>query len=244
MLPFDLNCDLGEGLPNDHLILPYITSANTACGYHAGNAEIMKVLVDLCLESGVLIGAHPSYPDKENFGRKDLIDVSLKPEDLPAIIYEQLSALDKICKDAGTCIHHVKPHGALYNRAAWDECVAGFICTALLEFDPSLVLYGLSNSGVMRAAKDVGLKFMNEVFADRTYQDDGSLTPRSLPDALILNVDNCIGQVSQMVNDQTVLSMNGKLIHIIPDTICIHGDGKHAVEFVKAIGATFQNMGK
>lgn len=243
MLISDLNCDMGEGIGNDELILPYITSANIACGYHAGSPEIMKRLVDLCLEYEVSIGAHPSYPDRQNFGRRDLIDVYLKPEDLPKIIIDQLQLLNTICLEAGTKMNHVKPHGALYNRASWDGVVASFICKSLLEFDPSLILFGLSNSEMKREAEGYGLSFRNEVFADRTYQEDGSLTPRSRADALIMDKESCIRQVLQMVDQKTVTTTSGKVIPVIVDTICIHGDGQHAVEFARAINMQL-NKGK
>ena len=163
MQRFDLNCDVGEGIGNEELLLPYITSANIACGYHAGSADIMKELVEMCVNYGVLIGAHPSYPDKENFGRKDLINVTLRSEDVPNIIIDQLQLLNKICLEAGTNINHVKLHGALYNRAASDKIVASFICSAIKTFDPTLILVGLSNSEMKKVAKEHGVKFKNEV---------------------------------------------------------------------------------
>lgn len=239
MTQFDLNCDMGEGSPDDHLVIPYINSANIACGYHAGNTELMKMLVDWCLKYNVSIGAHPSFPDRENFGRKDLINVTLKPGDVPALITDQLNILDKICKAAGTRIHHVKPHGALYNRAAWDASVAGFICESIIDFDPTVILYGLSNSLMKPTSDNFGLTFKNEVFADRTYQANGSLTPRSGSDALITTLEDCIRQVAQMVNEGTVRTTSGEIIKVIADTICIHGDGVHAVEFAKGIHTRF-----
>ena len=235
MLRCDLNCDLGEGMGNDHLILPYITSANIACGYHAGNADIMKRLVDQCMAYNISIGAHPSYLDKENFGRKDMMYNNLMPQDVPKLLIAQLEILNTICKNAGAKLKHVKPHGALYNRAASDAVVAGFICAAIIDYDPTLILYGLSNSEMRKKGEDYGVVFMNEVFADRTYQDDGSLTPRSVEGALINDKEECIRQVLQMVDQKCVTSISGKVIPVIADTICVHGDGEHAVAFAEAI---------
>jgi 5-oxoprolinase (ATP-hydrolysing) subunit A len=231
----DLNCDMGEGFPNDEQIMPYISSVNIACGYHAGDADTMKRTVELALKHNVAIGAHPSYPDRENFGRTDLIDVTLRYEDIPSIIIEQLMQLQEICKQAGTKLHHVKPHGALYNRAAWDGCVSGFICTGIEEIDASLMFYGLSGSEMKPEAEYYNLKFINEVFADRTYQDDGSLTPRDRPQALITDRRESISQVLQMIQRGTVRSVNGIEVPVQADTICIHGDGAHAVEFAEAL---------
>ncbi|MEO6328908.1 MAG: 5-oxoprolinase subunit PxpA [Ginsengibacter sp.] len=235
MLLCDLNCDMGEGIGNDELLMPYITSANIACGYHAGDTGTMKKTVELCVKYNVAIGAHPSYPDKENFGRIDFIGFKLKPEDLPELIIDQIQQLQKVCTNAGTKLHHVKPHGALYNRAAWDGVVSSFICSSIMEFDSSLILYGLSNSEMGKEAKSYGLKFMNEVFADRTYQDDGSLTPRTHSNALIESTDEGIHQVLMMVNKGKVKTVTGNEISITAETICIHGDGKNAVEFAKAL---------
>ena len=238
----DLNCDMGEGIGNDELIMPYITSANIACGYHAGDEETMKHVVDLCIKYNVAIGAHPSYSDRENFGRTEMIWDKLRPEDLPGIIIPQLELLQNICTKAGTKLHHVKPHGALYNRSVWDGLVSSFICTSILDFDPSLILYGLHNSELQREAKSYNMRFMNEAFADRTYQDDGSLTPRTQPNALIQNTEEAIKQVLMMVNEGKVRTISGKEIPIVAETICIHGDGEHAVEFAKAISTALSPL--
>jgi UPF0271 protein len=231
----DLNCDMGEGFPYDADIMPFISSVNIACGYHAGDTDTMKRTVELALQYGVAIGAHPSYPDRENFGRTDMVDGKLRPEDLPAIIIDQVIQLQEICNRAGASLHHVKPHGALYNRAAWDGLVAGFICTAIVEADPSLLLYGLSGSEMKAEADANELRFVNEVFADRTYQDDGSLTPRTQTNALIVDTSLSIQQVLQMIRQSTVQSVNGKEVPVLAETICIHGDGVHATAFARAI---------
>lgn len=232
MLICDLNCDMGEGIGNDEAIMPFITSANISCGFHAGNGDTIRHTMSLAVKHNVLVGAHPSFRDKENFGRKEM---HLGHDKLYAIVLEQLIKIDLIAKEKGATLHHVKPHGALYNMAAKDKEIAGTIALAVKDFNEDLFLYGLSNSFLISEAKALGLKTANEVFADRTYQDDGSLTPRSQPNALIEDEEQCIQQVLQMVKQGTVTTASGKIIPMIADTICIHGDGKHAVSFAKKI---------
>lgn len=232
MLICDLNCDMGEGIGNDEAIMPYISSANISCGFHAGNGDTIRQSIALAIRHNVRIGAHPSFRDKENFGRKE---IQLPPDKLYAIVLGQLIKLDLIAKEKGTRLYHVKPHGALYNMAARDAETATVIAQAIKDFNEELVLYGLSNSLLISKGKALGLKTANEVFADRTYQDNGSLTPRSNNKALIENEDDCLKQVLQMVNYGTVTTTSGKTIPIAADTICIHGDGKHAVTFAKKI---------
>jgi UPF0271 protein len=235
MPAIDLNCDLGEGYPADALLMPWISSANIACGYHAGNMDTMKRTVALCVEHNVAIGAHPSYPDRENFGRTDMMDVHLSVQDLPYIVQDQISLLQEICAEAGVRLHHVKPHGALYNRAGKDKFVSEAICVAIKVIDPKLILYGLSGSEMEAVARSTGLHFMREVFADRTYQNDGSLRPRALPEALITDTNQSLQQVLQMINEGTVRTVDNKIIPVKAETICIHGDGAHAVEFARSI---------
>ena len=163
------------------------------------------------MKTYVAIGAHPSYPDKENFGRKDLIDISIRREDLIEIIVEQVNRLKNICLEFGTNLHHIKPHGALYNRAARDKEISSLICKAILQIDPSLILYGLSGSEMKNEADACKIKFASEVFADRTYQEDGSLTTRDNPHALIENEEQALNQVIQMIKTGTVQSLNGKI---------------------------------
>jgi 5-oxoprolinase (ATP-hydrolysing) subunit A len=223
---------MGEGIGNDEAIMPFITSANISCGFHAGNGDIIRQTISLAMRHNVRIGAHPSFRDKENFGRKEM---HLGHDKLYAIVLEQLIKLDLIAKEKGATLHHVKPHGALYNMAARDLETAGTIALAVKDFNEELVLYGLSNSCLISEAKALGLKTASEVFADRTYQDNGSLTPRSQPNALIEDDEQCIQQVLQMTRKGTVTTISGKIIPIVADTICIHGDGKHAVIFAKKI---------
>ena len=230
----DLNCDMGEGMDTDAGLFPFISSANIACGAHAGDDDIMRRTVALALQHGVAIGAHPSYPDRERFGRVDILGKTLSPGDLPGVLREQLQRLQDICRDAGTRIRHVKPHGALYNRAARDAEVAATIAQVVSEFDPSLLFYGLSGSEMRRAADDAGLRFVSEVFADRTYQPDGSLTPRSQPDALIDDPAQAVAQVLRMTKQGNVMTFLGP-VSISAETVCLHGDGPHAVEFAGLI---------
>jgi UPF0271 protein len=223
---------MGEGVGNEEALMPFINSANIACGYHAGDAATMLHVIGLCLKFNVHIGAHPSFPDRENFGRTEM---TIDPAGVHKIVTEQLQIISMIAKKQGTKLHHVKPHGALYNMAAKDVALANAIAQAVKDADASLVYYGLSGSVMISEAEKFGLKTMNEVFADRTYQPDGNLTPRSRPDALINDPDEMITQVIKLAKENMVRTVNGEDIFIKADTICIHGDGTHAVEFAKAI---------
>jgi|ERR1035437_239206 UPF0271 protein len=232
MLLCDLNCDMGEGIGNDELIMPYITSANIACGYHAGDESTMHQTILLAQKYTVNIGAHPSFLDRENFGRTE---IKKSPQEVYELVFKQIKILQKIGADNNATVHHVKPHGALYNMAAKDKVLARTIAEALKDSDENLVLFGLSNSFLISEAKAIGLKTASEVFADRTYQDDGSLTPRTQPNALIEDTDEAIQQVLMMVKQGKVKTVSGKEISIVAETICIHGDGKNGVEFAKEI---------
>ncbi|MEY3945732.1 MAG: hypothetical protein RJB03_438 [Bacteroidota bacterium] len=236
----DLNCDMGEGYDSDARIMPFISSANIACGYHAGDENTMIRTISLARKQGVVIGAHPSYPDRENFGRKQM---SLSADEVYQLVTDQLRILHDIASDMGMPLHHVKPHGALYNTAASDPAIATAIAHAVADFDARMILYGLANSASGPAAQKLGLKFWNEAFADRTYTDEGLLTPRSETGALIENDEAAIAQVWQMLEAGTVLSTNGKAVTLGPDTICIHGDGAHAVAFAQKIHASLQEKG-
>ncbi len=235
MLQCDLNCDMGEAIGNDELLMPYITSVNIACGYHAGDEKTMLQTILLAKKYKVNIGAHPSFLDRENFGRTEM---KLSPQEVYELVSKQIIFLQKIAAKNHAALHHVKPHGALYNMAAKDKAVAKAIAEAVKDYDENLVLFGLSNSFLISEAKAILLKTASEVFADRTYQDDGGLTPRSQPNALIENIDEAIQQVLMMVKKGKVKAVSGKEISIVAETICIHGDGKHAVEFAKAIYQT------
>jgi UPF0271 protein len=232
MRTVDLNCDMGEGCPNDAELMKYVSSANVACGYHAGDPEIMRRTVELALEHSVAIGAHPGYEDRENFGRTAM---SLSQSEIYRLVTDQLERMRAVCDLLGARVNHIKPHGALYNQAATDRSLANAIVDAVVRFDPALVFYGLSGSFMISEAKSAGLKTSAEVFADRTYQGDGTLTPRSVSGSLITNTDAAIAQVVEMVDKQTVRTLAGETIPIKAETICIHGDGENAVELAKAI---------
>lgn len=235
----DLNCDMGEGIGNDELIMPFISSASIACGYHAGDEDTMKKTVELALQYKVAIGAHPSFPDRENFGRTDM---RLPLSEVYDLVTKQIHLLDEIVRVSGSTLHHVKPHGALYNMAARAKPLAAVIALAVKDVNEKLILYGLSGSHLIKEAKKIGLRSASEVFADRTYQDDGRLTPRSKDNALIIETDKAVQQVLQMIKEGTVKSVNGTDIPIVAETICIHGDGEHAVEFAKAINHAMKEI--
>jgi 5-oxoprolinase (ATP-hydrolysing) subunit A len=228
----NVNCDMGEGIGNDDLIMPYINSANIACGYHAGGEQLIRSTIDLAKQHGVRIGAHISYKDRAYFGRREM---NLSEEEVYALVLQQLVKIDLIARQKGVMLHHVKPHGALYNMAARDGRLARIIVTAIKDFKDDLVVYGLSGSELVREAAAAGLKVANEVFADRTYMDDGSLTPRSEPEALITNDKEAVAQVLQVLKEGTVTTITGKKIPVKADTICIHGDSRHAMRFAKNI---------
>jgi UPF0271 protein len=240
MINIDLNCDMGEGMGNETFLLPFISSANIACGYHAGDAEEMKRVVDCCIKNNVAIGAHPSYPDKENFGRTAM---HLSTSEIYLLVKNQLEILHTIVVTAGATLHHVKPHGALYNMASKDAAIAHVIATAVKDFSAELIYYGLSGSVMIEEAKNIGLRTAQEVFADRTYQPDGSLTGRTETNALITDVAIAIQQVLQMVNNKTVTATNGATIALHADTICIHGDGVHAVKFAEELNNSLKFAG-
>jgi len=231
-LKIDLNCDMGEGCGNDAELMDHISSANIACGYHAGTLETMRATTELAVTKGVAVGAHPGYPDKENFGRTNM---DLSPGEVYKIVADQISTLAEVAQTCGTSLSHVKPHGALYNQAARDPELAAAIAEAVRDLDQNLVLFGLSGSDYIDIAEGRGLKVASEVFADRTYQPDASLTPRSQSNALITDTDAALAQVLEMVRHGTVTAIDGRKIPIRAETLCIHGDGTHAVEFARAI---------
>lgn len=241
MITCDLNCDMGESIGNDKGIFPYITSASIACGYHAGNETTIRETVLLAKEAGVAIGAHPSFSDKENFGRTEIKDI--RPQQVYELVTEQIKILHKIVLDCNAALCHVKPHGALYNMAAREAQLSMAIAHAVYDFDKTLILFGLSGSYLISEAKAMGITTASEVFADRTYQDDGSLTPRTKPNALIEDEEQSLKQVLQMIKARTVTTTSGKEIAIIAETICLHGDGKNAVAFAGAINKRLKEEG-
>lgn len=237
MMKVDLNCDLGEAFGNysfggDKDIIPLITSANIACGFHAGDENVMNQTVKLAKENHVSIGAHPGLPDLKGFGRRKM---DINPTEVYNLIVYQLGALEGFCKVHQTRINHVKPHGALYNTGAKNKDIAKAIAKAIYDFDSAIMLVGLSNSLLISEAKAIGLKTASEVFADRRYEDNGQLVNRKESDAVITDTDEALKQVLKMVTENKVISRNGKEIDLETDTICVHGDGKHALEFVEQI---------
>ena len=223
----DLNCDLGEGAGHDAELMALITSANIACGAHAGDAATMRATMALAQKHGVAVGAHPGFADRENFGRCEL---ALAPDEVRALVIEQIGALGALGP-----VHHVKPHGALYNMAARDAALAGAVADAVRTVDPALVLFALAGSELFRAGRERGLRVAGEVFADRSYRRDGSLAPRSQTDALIHDAEVAVVQVRRMIGEGVVRAADGTEVPIAADTICLHGDGPHAVAFARRL---------
>jgi len=236
----DFNADVGEGLASDADLLPFISSANIACGYHAGDADTMRRTVELCLQHGVAIGAHPSFADKVNFGRTEM---KLPLSEIKQLISAQLHLMENICSEMGATLHHVKPHGALYNMSARDPKIAGAIAESVHAFNPNLILFGLSGSHSVAEGVMAGLTTAAEVFADRSYQPDGSLTPRSQPKALITTEEDAALQAAMMVTEQKVRAVDGTMVNLIAETICLHGDGPHAVSFARKLHQLFTSRG-
>ncbi len=235
----DINCDLGEGMTHDAQIMPFISSANIACGFHAGDVDTIRATIDLCIQHDVYIGAHPSFDDRANFGRTE---INLSDEELYDLMMLQIHLIDNAAKKAGSSLHHVKPHGALYNMASRDRQMAFIISTAVHDYDSNLILYGLANSLLIEEGMLTGLKVYRETFADRTYQDNGQLTSRSQNNALLVNEEMVSKQVIEIL-DGSINSVHRKEIHVDADTICIHGDGAHALSFAKCIDKTLKENG-
>lgn len=245
MIAVDLNCDMGESttsqkIGDDEGVMPFISSANIACGFHGGDPQVIAATIALAKNHQIAIGAHPSFPDRENFGRKEM---ELDPAEIRNLIIYQVSALRGIAASMNAMLTHVKPHGALYNMAARRQDYAEAIADAVKTIDPTLVLYGLSGSLMLTAAAEIGLTTSAEVFADRSYQDDGSLTPRTQPGAIIADVSEAVQQVVGMVKEGRVRSMNGRWIELKADTICIHGDTPGAAGYAKAIRHGLEEAG-
>jgi len=235
----DLNADLGEGCANDEALLQLVSSANIACGFHAGDAQTMQQSVRWALKYNVAIGAHPSFPDRENFGRTAM---QLPAEMVFAQVVYQLGALAALCHVEGAKMVHVKPHGMLYNQAATDPKLAEAIARAVFSVDPTLRLVGLAGSELIRAGERLGLTIRQEVFADRRYQSDGTLVPRSQPDALIELDELALQQTLMMVKQQAVISRDAVRVPVQADTVCLHGDGEHALEFARRLRDAFREQ--
>ena len=245
MYKIDLNSDIGESFGNyklgcDEEILKYVTSVNIACGFHAGDPHIMHKTVKNALLNEVQIGAHPGLNDLSGFGRRN---ISITPKEAYDMIIYQVGALSGFLKAEGGKMQHVKPHGALYNMAAKDKKLSKAIAEAVYDINPELILFGLAGSESIKQAELIGLRTVSEVFADRTYQDDGSLTPRSQSDAVITDENEAISRVIKMVKNKTVETQNHKEIKIKAETVCIHGDNIKAVNFAKSIKEKLMSEG-
>jgi 5-oxoprolinase (ATP-hydrolysing) subunit A len=228
MRVIDLNADLGEGGTDDAALLALVSSANIACGGHAGDDETMRRTINLARASGVAIGAHPGYEDRENFGRVALV---LPLKEITALVRRQVEKLASFASDAGGRIHHVKPHGALYNQASRDLLLAAAVVKGVTAISPDLILYALPNSALADAGRAAGLTVWHEGFADRRYRDDGSLMPRGEPGAVIKDVETAVAQALEIASGGTV------------ETLCIHGDGSTAVAMLRAIRAELGEAG-
>lgn len=241
----DLNSDLGESFGNytigmDEEILKYVSSANVACGWHAGDAMVMAKTVAMAKEFGTAVGAHPGFPDLMGFGRRNM---TVTPEEAKAYVKYQLGALMAFTQSLGMKIQHVKPHGAIYNMAAVDEALARAMCEAVYEVDKDIIFMGLAGSKMIQAAEAVGLRAASEVFADRAYNEDGTLVSRKLPGAMIKDEALAIQRVVRMVKEGKVTTITGKDIDIKADSVCVHGDNPKALAFVQAIRETLEKEG-
>ena len=241
----DLNSDLGESfgaytIGMDAEILKFVSSANVACGYHAGDPLVMEDTVRLAKEAGVAVGAHPGFPDLMGFGRRNMV---CTPREAKAYVKYQLGALTAFTNACGLPLQHVKAHGALYNMAAKDMALAAAIAEAIAEVDDRIILLGLANSLMIKAGKEAGLRVASEVFADRGYQADGSLVPRKNPGAIIHDTDEAIARTIRMVKEGCVTAVTGETVPLSADSICVHGDNPSALAFVKNIRARLQAEG-
>lgn len=245
MYKVDLNSDLGESygayrIGCDDQVIPLISSANVACGFHAADPVVMAKTIRMAADAGIEVGAHPGYPDLMGFGRRNMI---ISPEEAKAYALYQIGALDAFCKSNGLKMQHVKPHGAFYNMAGKDYNLAKAICEAVAEYDRDLIVLALSGGELVKAARNMGLRVASEVFADRAYEEDGSLVNRKKPGAMITDEDLAVKRVVRMIKEHKVTAITGKDIDITADSICVHGDGEKALEFVRKIRDTLASEG-
>ena len=241
----DLNCDLGESfgaytIGCDELVIPLVSSANVACGFHASDPVVMEKTVVMAAGAGIGVGAHPGFPDLMGFGRRNMV---ITPAEARAYTLYQLGALSGFCRAKGIALQHVKPHGALYNMAGKDYALARGICEAIKDFDPSLIVLALSGGELLRCARDMGLRAASEVFADRGYEEDGSLVNRKKEGAMITDENVAIERVVRMIREKTVTAVTGKDIPIEADSVCVHGDGPKALACVEKIRAALTQQG-
>lgn len=246
MKTVDLNADLGESygrysISNDAKIIPLISSANVACGFHAGDPMVLMDTLQNIKESGTTgLGAHPSYPDRQGFGRRYM---DMSHEEIRAFLLYQLAAIDGMAKTVGLSLNHVKPHGALYNQTFEDYELARTIAKTVKEFNPALKLMGLANNNLVKAGEEIGLQVIHEVFADRSYESDGTLVKRQKEGAMITDIALAVDRVVQMVTEGKVMSIDGQDIAIQADSICVHGDSDKALDFVREIRQGLNNKG-
>ncbi len=245
MKAIDLNCDMGESfgawkMGDDREIMPLISSANVASGFHAGDPATIRETVALAVEHGVAVGAHPSLPDLQGFGRRPM---RVSAQEVYDLVLYQAGAVEAFARAAGTTLHHVKIHGALYNMAARDAELSEAIARAVRDLRGGVLLYGLSGSAMVRAAATLGVRAVGEVFADRSYQPDGTLTPRSEPGAMITDAAASVAQVLTMIEQGKVRALSGAVVPVDAGTLCLHGDEPGAVRFAKALRETFAARG-
>lgn len=240
MPDLDFNCDVGEGCGDDAAIIPLLSSANIACGLHAGDLATMRDTVALCTRHGVAIGAHPSYADRDGFGRRER---PASPVEVHDLVTRQIGALVAVAVAQGARVHHVKPHGALYNVAARDRAIADAIAAAVADFDPALRLVGLSGSALTDAGTAAGLAVVHEAFAERRYEADGRLTPRTEADAVIDDLDEAVAQVRRLLREGIVIARTGERVPLRIDTLCLHGDRPDAAAFARTLRTTLEQEG-
>jgi 5-oxoprolinase (ATP-hydrolysing) subunit A len=245
-LTIDLNADLGEGAGSsraseDDALLQIVSSANIACGFHAGDAATMRRTVRVARDQGVAIGAHPSYPDITGFGRREL---GISPREIEQHVRYQIDALSEICADERAALVYVKPHGALYNRAAWDPEAARAIVRSIRDRTPALTLLGLPSSEMSRAAEEEDtIRFANEAFVDRAYTSDGRLAPRSEPNAVIHDVEVAVERAMTLVSEGTLVATDGREIRIAAQSLCVHGDNPAAPAILKELRRRLEGSG-
>jgi UPF0271 protein len=245
MKSVDLNCDMGESfgawrMGADAALMPSITSANIACGFHAGDPGVMRETVQLAAASGVAVGAHPGFPDLPGFGRREM---QMPVREIEDMLLYQIGALAGFARRAGVDLKHVKPHGALYNMAARDRSLSDAIANAVASFDSSLVLFGLAGSVMLEAGRDKGLRVAAEGFADRMYEPDGSLTARSRPGSVLKDSEVVVSRAIQMIRDGVVTASDGRPVSLKIDTICIHGDTPGADLFARELRRALSDAG-
>lgn len=233
-LSVDLNADLGEGAASERELLSLVSSANIACGFHAGDPNTMTASIMAAKEAGVAVGAHPSLADRDHFGRREL---PVSPNDVFALVVYQVGAFQAIATSVGVRPNHVKPHGALYNKAARDPALAEAVTHGIIAVDRSLILFAPAGSALARAAEAIGLRVAREVFADRNYLPDGSLVPRTRPDALLHDAEEAGERVLRMLRENKVRAIDGSDVTLEVDTICLHGDKPEAVAFAQSLRA-------